>query len=95
MLELSSLLDFCACPTKDEEITELIRIVKENKNACQRFMKLLPLTLKKLASKKNKSIFEQKLKEIYSLQNDFPVEFKKIEGKIKEVEAQAKVRFSS
>ena len=95
MLELSSLLDSCACSTKDEEITELIRIVKENKNDCLRFMKLLPYTLKKLASKKNKSIFEQKLKEIYSLKADFPVEFKKVEGKIKEVEDQAMARFSS
>ena len=95
MLELSSLLDSCACSTKDEEITELLCIIKNNKNDCQRFVKLLPHTLKKLANKKNKSIFEQKLKEIYSLQKDFPVEFNKIKENLKEVEMQANVRFST
>ncbi len=54
-------------------------------------MKLLPHTLKKLASKKNRNIFEKKLKDIKSLQKDFPLDFSKIEDKIKEVENQAPI----
>lgn len=95
MLELSNLLDKCACLTKEEEIDELIHIAKSNKNEAERFIKLLPHTLKKLASKKNKHIFEKKLKEIKELKKDFPLEISKIDGKIKDVENQAKIRFST
>lgn len=95
MIELSELLDRCACLTKEEEINELIHIAKINKVDAERFIKLLPTTLKKLASKKNKFIFEQKLKEIKYLKKDFPTEYSKIDHKIKEVENQANIRFST
>lgn len=95
MLELSKLLDKCACSTKEEEINELIYIAKSNKDDAEKFIKLLPHTLKKLASKKNKVIFEEKLKEIKNLKTEFPYEYSKIEEKIKEVENQANIRFST
>ncbi|MCI5541980.1 MAG: DNA adenine methylase [Spirochaetales bacterium] len=95
MLELSKLLDQCACSTKEEEINELIYIAKSNKDDAEKFIKLLPHTLKKLASKKNKVLFEEKLKEIKNLKTEFPYEYSKIEEKIKEVENQANIRFST
>ncbi len=95
MLELSSLLDNCACYTKEEEINEIIRIAKKNNDDSERFIKLLPHTLKKLASKKNRVIYEKKLKEIYALKSDFPKQFEKIQGKIIEIENQANIRFST
>lgn len=95
MLELCNILDKCACLTKVEEINELIHIAKTNKEDAERFIKLLPHTLKKLASKKNKIIFEEKLEEIKSLKIVFPKEYNKIEEKIKEVEKQANIRFST
>ena len=95
MLELSSILDNCACFTKEEEIDELINIIKNNKDDCERFIKLLPHTLKKLASKKNRLIYEQKLKDIYALEQDFPIQFCKIKDKLEDVQHQAKVRFST
>lgn len=95
LLELSSLLDKCTCSTKEEEINEIIRIAKKNKAESERFIKLLPHTLKKLASKKNRVIFEKKLKEVYALKSDFPSQFEKIKGKIIEVENQANIRFST
>lgn len=95
MLELSSLLDNCACYTKEEEIDEIIYIAKKNNDESERFIKLLPHTLKKLASKKNRVIYEKKLKEIYALKSEFPKQFEKIHGKIIEVENQANIRFST
>lgn len=95
MLELSSILDNCACFTKEEEIDELINIIKNNIDDCERFIKLLPHTLKKLASKKNRLIYEQKLKDIYALEQDFPIQFCKIKDKLEDVQHQAKVRFST
>ena len=95
MLELSSLLDNCACYTKEEEINEIIRIAKKNNDDSERFIKFLPHTLKKLASKKNRVIYEKKLKEIYALKSDFPKQFEKIQGKIIEIENQANIRFST
>lgn len=95
MLELSALLDKCACLTKEEEINELIHIVKTKKGATEKFIKLLPHTLKKLASKKNRIIFEKKLEEIKSLQTDFPQEYSKIEKKMNEVEKLADIRFAT
>ena len=95
MYELSSLLDECACQTKEEEIDELIRIAKKNQNDRKRFIKLIPHVLKKLASKKNKIIFEKKLADIYALQSDFPEEFAKIQEEIEDVQKQAKVRFTT
>ncbi len=95
ILKLSSILDQCACLTKEEEIDELIHIAQNNKDDAERFLKLLPHTLKKLASKKNKEIFEKKLKEIYSLKSDFPEQFGKIQERIEEVEKQAIIRFST
>lgn len=92
---LSLLLDKCACSTKEEEINELIHIVKKNNTDSDHFIKLLPHTLKKLASKKNRLIFETKLKEIYDLQSEYPTKFKIIQDKIIEVEYQAKIRFST
>ena len=94
-LELCSVLDKCVCSTKEEEITELIRIIRTNREDAERFMKLLPHTLKKLASKKNRKIFEAKLEEINKLKSEYPLLFSKIQGKIEEVENQAKVRFST
>lgn len=95
MEHLSSILDSCACLTKEEEIDELIYIVKKNNNDSERFIKLLPHTLKKLASKKNRIIFEKKLKDIYALQSNYSDLFEKIRGKIADVENQARIRFST
>ena len=95
ILELSSLLNNCACYTKEEEINEIIYIAKKNNNDSERFIKLLPHTLKKLATKKNRVIYEKKLKEIYALKADFPKQFEKIKKKIIEVENQANIRFST
>ncbi|MBQ7881879.1 MAG: DNA adenine methylase [Treponema sp.] len=95
ILELSKILDKCACLTKVEEIDELIYIAKANKEDAEKFIKLLPHTLKKLASKKNKIIFENKLKEIKDLKTVFPYEYTKIDEKIKGVEKQANIRFST
>ena len=95
MLELSSLLDNCACYTKEEEINEIIHIVKKNNDDSERFIKLLPHTLKKLASKKNRAIYEKKLTEIYALKSTFLQQFEKIQGKIIDVENQANIRFST
>ncbi len=94
-IELCSVLDKCACLTKEEEINELISIVRTNKANAERFIKLLPHTLKKLASKKNRKIFEEKLEDIKKLEIDYPLLFTKIQGEIEKVEIQAKVRFST
>lgn len=93
LLELSSILNECACSSKEEEIDEIIHIVKKENEDSVRFLKLLPKTLKKLASKKNKEIFYKKLQEIYELKEIIPAGFSKIEEKIIEVEKQAKTRF--
>lgn len=93
MKELCSALDSCACETKEEELNQLILTFKENSES--RLVKMIPRTLKKLASKKNRAIFEKKLEEIWELKKIDPEIFSLIENKIREVEAQAKVRFET
>ena len=95
MLELTSIMNRCACSSKEEEIDELIYLAKKHRDEAEKFLKLLPHTLKKIASKKNKVIFKKKLEEIYSLEFEFPVEFEKIKEKIIEVERQATIRFTT
>lgn len=95
MLELCSILNKCACLTKEEEIEELINIIKNDKEDCERFIKLLPDTLKKLASKKNRLIYEKKLEDIYKLKDEFQEQFNKIYDKLEDVKKQAIIRFST
>ncbi|HBB13873.1 MAG TPA: hypothetical protein DCZ76_06285 [Treponema sp.] len=92
---LYSLLLPCACATKEEELGELLQRVAEKNDLSCSFAKLIPATLKKLASKKNRLAFEKWLGKVRGLKSANRDAYNLIEEKIDRVEEIAKIRWAT
>jgi len=92
---LYSLLFPCACATKEEELGELLQRVAEKNDLSCSFAKLIPATLKKLASKKNRLAFEKWLGKVRGLKSANRDAYNLIEEKIDRVEEIAKIRWAT
>lgn len=93
MSVLQALLEPCVCKSREEELSEIISKLSGNREKNAGFIKLIPKTLKKLAHKKNKTLFYGWLKTVRELKNKYPDEYKLIDAKIEQVAALAEVRF--
>lgn len=92
---LTSILFSCSCLTKEDELEELLRRAESGKEGWVRFAKLIPGTLKKLASKKNKEVFNKWLLRVKSLMGKNPQAFNLLHHKIESVELIATARFTT
>ena len=92
--ELHDMLSVCVCNTKEEELKELIDKVTSNETT-DKLLKLIPKTLKKLASKKNKDKFYFWLEKIEHLKDSHNSSYIKIEKQIEDVKLLGEERFSN
>ena len=92
---LYNLLSPCVCETKEEELSELIKKAKLKNTKSNYFAKMIPSTLKKLASKKNRTAFEKWIFEVRKLKDSNPNVYALIKNKIDDVEHIAKLRWST
>ena len=92
---LYELLIPCACATKEEELSELIEKAKSENAKNEYFSKMIPRTLKKLASKKNRRIFEKWISEIRNLRFANSEIYEMIREKIDEIEKIATIRWNT
>lgn len=97
---LQEKLERCACKTKEDELSEILRRIKSSplgKNVKSRFRKMLPQVLKNLAHKKNRTAFYRWLNEIRALEttDETKAFYSAVKEKIDEVEAIAFKRFNS
>ncbi len=89
--ELTDILSRCTCETKEEELSELLNIACRN----EKWAKLLPATLKKLASKKNKELYFKWLSKIEQLQLENEKLYETIRQELEEVKSIAHLRFTT
>lgn len=92
--ELYAILSECICETKEDELQELLERVY-NGEASDKMLKLIPLTLKKLASKKNKDKFYYWLEKIELLSTSYNSSYIKIENQIQDIKILGKERFTN
>lgn len=97
---LQEKLERCACKTKEDELSEILRRIKSSpleKNVKSRFRKMLPQVLKNLAHKKNRTAFYRWLNEIRALEttDETKAFYSAVKEKIDEAEAVAFKRFNS
>ena len=92
---LHSRLESCVCKDKEEELTGILSKLDGDKETNTKFIKLIPGTLKKLAHKKNKSIFYKCLSEVRGLKNKYPEIYISIEDKIEQIADLAELRFTT
>jgi len=85
----------CVCATKEEELDELLHKVAEKTESSAAFARLIPATLKKLASKKNRAAFEKWLERIRELESINGEAYHLIEEKLNRVEEIAKIRWET
>lgn len=91
-------LEKCVLETKEEELSEILKKIKNQKtqdDKIKKFARLVPKTLKKLAHKKNKEIFYKCLDEVKNLEKTNENVYSQIKNKIDEVDQLAKKRFES
>lgn len=91
-------LEKCVLETKEEELSEILKKIKNQKaqdDKIKKFARLVPKTLKKLAHKKNREIFYKCLDEVKNLEKTNENVYSQIKNKIDEVDQLAKKRFES
>lgn len=91
-------LEKCVLETKEEELSEILEKIKNQKvqdDKIKKFARLVPKTLKKLAHKKNREIFYKCLDEVKNLEKTNENVYSQIKNKIDEVDQLAKKRFES
>lgn len=91
-------LEKCVLETKEEELSEILEKIKNQKtqdDKINKFARLVPKTLKKLAHKKNREIFYKCLAEVKNLEKTNAEIYSQIENKIDEIETIATKRFES
>ena len=98
---LFSLLEKCAFSSAEEELDEILLLLSE-KSAIKllpsekvRLTKTVPFLLKKLAQKKTKILFENRLSAVRNLESKNAELYALISPKIDDIAALARVRFSS
>lgn len=94
LTELCEIISQCICATKEDELSELLLKVF-NEEADDRLIKMIPHTLKKLASKKNREKFCYWLKKTESLKDKHPDIYAKIQSQTEDIKNLAAERFSS
>ncbi len=88
-------LSRCVCLTKEEELEQIYqKIIDKNLNS-DFYMKQIPLTLKKLAHKKNKERFYLWLKKINRLKEGHSALYSTIDKKVENLLTLAEKRFNS
>jgi adenine-specific DNA-methyltransferase len=87
-------LQSCQCADRHEELEELLRIITARESEAGYFVKLIPRTLRKIAHKKYKKLFETWLDRITRLDRTHPQLYARINEKMREVKAVADKRFS-
>lgn len=92
---LQSRLEPCVCEDKEEELSEIISKLNGNNEKNNKFIKLIPNTLKKIAHKKNKIIFYKWLSTIRELKNKYPELYTLIDDKIEQIAYLAELRFTT
>ena len=92
--ELLDKLGRSACPTKEEELKEIIARI-DGSGDDEYFLKLIPQTLEKLAQKKNRHSFARWLSRIKELESSHQNLYSSVKEKVLKVEAIANKRFSS
>lgn len=97
--EIYSLLENCVCQTKQAEIDEILSKIKDSSITLSKknkmLVRLIPATLKKLASKKSKDLFYSSLKKVKSLEVEKRDLYLLIKEKIEQIELIANARFFS
>ena len=92
--QLQAILSRCVCSTKEEELKELLDKVNSDEASCK-LLKLIPKTVKKLASKKNKDRFFYWIEKIELLKVSRPDSYQEIETEIEDIKLLGQERFSS
>lgn len=93
--ELYETLSSCACGTKEEELRELLAILRTDSACPARLTRRIPETLKKLASRKNRDAFEYWLAQVRNLEHEAPAGYAKIRSTVDKVEKIAQLRFTT
>lgn len=93
--ELYETLSSCACKTKEEELRELLAILRTDPSCPARLTRRIPETLKKLASRKNRDAFEYWLSQVRNLEHEAPAGYAKIRSTVDRVEKIAQLRFTT
>ncbi len=94
LAEMHALLSPCVCCTKEDELDELLKKIKKG-NAPLSLARKIPSTLKNLAHKKNRAVFQKWLKKTEDLEKSAPETFKKIKEQIENIKNLAHLRFTN
>lgn len=84
-----------SCATKQEELEQLIALCKNSAEDSKKYIKAIPVTLKKFAQKKYKQIFYEMSQKVKQLEFECPNLYTLISKKVFEVETIAEIRFST
>jgi adenine-specific DNA-methyltransferase len=92
---LHGLLTRCLCHTKEDELEELLLLMRLREKDRPFYMKKIPETLKKLAHKKNIKAYYHWLVKVEDLASLYPAEYPLIGDKIIKIKELAEKRFAN
>lgn len=93
--KILAVLEECACRTKTEELEQLIKMCSKGCENEKKYVRAIPGTLKKLAQKKYRDIYDVMVTKVEELQKIRPELYELIDVKINEVKAIATIRFNT